>query len=48
MAIIKMIFAFLMSLSQVFAPIGAVVSSGEAAYFTDWSLEETFDENDYI
>lgn len=48
MAIIKMILAFLMSLSQVFAPIGAVVQSGEAAYFTDWSLEEVFDEDDYI
>ncbi len=48
MAIIKMILAFLMSLSQVFAPIGAVVQSGEAAYFTNWTLEEVFDEDDYI
>lgn len=48
MAIIKMIITFLMSLSQVFAPIGAVVESGEAAYFTDWTLEEVFDEDDYI
>ena len=48
MAIIKMILAFLMSLSQILAPVGAVVQTGEAAYFTDWSLEDTFDEDDYI
>ena len=48
MAIIKMIIAFLMSLSQGFAPIGAVVESGEAAYITDWTLEEVFDEDDYF
>lgn len=48
MAIIKMILAFLMSLSQIFAPVGAVIQTGEGAYFTDWTLEDVFDENDYI
>lgn len=48
MAVIKMILAFIMSLSQIFAPVGAVVQTGEGVYFTDWSLEDTFDEDDYI
>lgn len=47
-AIIKMLFAFIFSMSQIFAPIdGMITSGGEEAYFTQWSAEDKFDIDDY-
>ncbi len=49
MAIIKMIIAYIMCLSQILAPVDIMLTpGGEAAYFTDWSVNDTFDETDYI
>ena len=49
MAIIKLIISFLLSISQMLVPMGAwLQSGGEAAYFSDWSITDTFDEEDYI
>ncbi len=49
MAIIKLIFAYVMCLSQILAPLQIMIQpGGEAAYFTDWSVNDTFDATDYI
>ncbi len=47
-AIIKMIFAFIFSMSQLLTPIdGLITSGGEDAYFTPWSAEDKFNIEDY-
>ncbi len=49
MAIIKLIIAFILSLTQVMAPVEILINAGgEEAFFTEWSVNDTFDETDYI
>lgn len=49
MAIIKLIISFLLSFTQILVPIDAwLQSGGEESYFTEWSITDTFDEEDYI
>lgn len=49
MAIIKLIISFLLSFTQILVPVDAWIDTkGEEAYFSDWSITDTFDEDDYI
>ncbi len=46
---IKLIMAFFLSLTQIFTPVDALIQSGgEDAYFSEWSVSDVFDEEDYI
>lgn len=48
MAIIKMLLAYVLSLGQIFAPIGAwIEAGGEDAFFTEWSVTDEFTEDCY-
>ncbi len=49
MAIIKLIISFLLSFTQILVPMDSLIQSGgEEAYFSEWSITDTFDEDDYI
>ena len=49
MGIIKLILTYIMCLSQILAPLQITLTpGGEASYFTDWSVNDTFDAEDYI
>ena len=48
MAIIKMIIAYIMCLSQILLPVDVLFQTSEANYFVEWSETESFDEGDYI
>ncbi len=48
MAIIKMIIAYIMCLSQILTPLGVLFKTDEADYFTKWSVNDTFATADYI
>ncbi len=49
MGIIKLILTYIMCLSQILAPVQIILTpGGEASYFTDWSVNDTFDSDDYI
>lgn len=48
MAIIQLIISFLLAFSQILAPINTVISAGgEDAFFTEWSQDKQFTEEDY-
>ena len=49
MAILKLVIAFILSLSQFFSPIVALISNGgEKAFFDKWSAQDDFNANSYI
>ena len=49
MGIIKLILTYIMCLSQILAPLQITLTpGGEASYFTQWSVNDTFDAADYI
>lgn len=48
MAIIKMIIAYVMCLTQILAPVNVLLKTNEADYFTEWSETDVFDQGDYI
>ncbi len=49
MAIIKLIIAYIMCLTQILTPVDAWLNAGgEDAFFTEWSVNDTFDQDDYI
>lgn len=49
MGIIKLILTYIMCLSQILAPVEIMLTpGGEASYFTEWSVNDTFDAEDYI
>ncbi len=49
MAIIKMLLAYVLSLTQILAPIGAwITAGGESAFYTEWSATDEFTEDCYI
>ena len=48
MAEIKQILAYLLSVIQILMPIGAQIFVGEDYYFTEWSVTDEFDADDYI
>ena len=48
MAIIQLIISFLLAFTQILAPINTVITAGgEDAFFTEWSQEDKFTEEDY-
>mgnify|MGYP003308884461 CR=1 FL=1 len=48
MAIIQLIISFLLAFSQILAPINTVITAGgEDSFFTEWSRDSQFTENDY-
>ncbi len=48
MAEIKQILAYLLSVIQIIMPIGAQFIKGEDSFFTEWSVTDVFDADDYI
>lgn len=49
MAIIKMLLAYIMCLTQILAPVEIMLQPGGMdSYFTQWSVSDTFDSEDYI
>ena len=49
MGIIKLILTYIMCHSQILAPLQITLTpGGEASYFTQWSVNDTFDAADYI
>lgn len=49
MGIINLIITYIMCLAQILAPLQITLTpGGEASYFTEWSVKDTFDADDYI
>lgn len=49
MGIIKLILTYIMCLSQILAPLQITLTpGGEESYFTNWSVNDTFDADDYV
>ncbi len=49
MSTVKLVISFFLAFFQVLAPIaGYVANGGEDRFFTEWSVSDTFDKDDYI
>ena len=49
MGIINLILTYILCLSQILAPLDIMLTpGGEASYFSEWSVSDTFDADDYI
>ena len=48
MAILKMIFAYILCSIQILFPLNIFFKTNEEAYFVKWTENDTFDKADYI